>query len=217
MLTDLALRLLASFAAGLGSVASPCVLPVVPIIVTGTEDDHRYRPLLIVAGLSITFILMGVVSSMFGSLLAGGTMVYIEKTAGVVILVFGLLTLADRNVFKGFQFFQRIGAGARGPWSGLILGLTLGLIWIPCIGPFLTSILAMVASEGQLLKGVLFLGVYSLGFAVPMLLAAYFSRFFRERLRRVQRHQLLLRLLGGGVLVVFGLYVLLHGIVGFGT
>ncbi len=216
MLIDLALRLGASFAAGLGSVASPCVLPVVPIIITGNEEDHRYRPLLIVAGISITFILMGIASAAFGSLLAGGTMIYVEKGAGVMILLFGLLTLADLNLFKGFHYFQRLGAGARGPWSGLILGMALGLIWIPCIGPFLTSILAMVASEGEVLKGILFLGVYSLGFAVPMLIAAYFSRYFRERVRRMQRHPMLLRIFSGGILSLFGLYILFNGIVGFG-
>ena len=52
--------------AGITSVLSPCVLPVLPIIVTGTERESRWRPIFIVAGLGITFIAMGVVSAPFG-------------------------------------------------------------------------------------------------------------------------------------------------------
>ena len=59
-----------AFAAGVASVASPCVLPVIPIVIAGTDKDHKYRPLLIVLGLSFTFIAMGVISSLFGSLFA---------------------------------------------------------------------------------------------------------------------------------------------------
>ena len=58
-----------SFAAGLASVASPCVLPVVPIIVTGTTDDHRWRPALVVAGIATSFVVMGVVTSLFGAMI----------------------------------------------------------------------------------------------------------------------------------------------------
>jgi cytochrome c-type biogenesis protein len=184
---DIAFRVAAAFGAGLASVASPCVLPVVPIVVTGTDGDHRLRPLLVVLGLSSAFVAMGIVGASFGSLFAGGTTYTLEKVAGAVILAFGVLTLLDRNVFKGLWFLQGIRAGTQGPWSGLVLGLTLGVVWIPCVGPFLASVLTLVATEGELLGGVGYLAAYSLGFAVPMLLAGYASRFFRERLRRVQR------------------------------
>ena len=210
---DIALPLLTAFGAGLASVASPCVLPVVPIVVTGTEEDHRLRPLLVVLGLSMAFIGMGILGAAFGSLLAGGVTYYLEKAAGALILLFGVLTLLDRNVFKGLWFLQQIRTGTQGPWSGLVLGLTLGLVWIPCVGPFLASVLALVASEGEVAKGALYLGAYSLGFAVPMLLAGYFSRYFRERLRGVQRHQGLVRALSGGLLTLFGLYILVYGLV----
>lgn len=210
---DAAWPLLAAFGAGLASVASPCVLPVVPIIVTGTEEDHRLRPLLVVLGLSMAFIGMGILGAAFGSLLAGGVTYVLEKAVGALILLFGVLTLLDRNVFKGLWFLQQIRAGTQGPWSGLVLGLTLGLVWIPCVGPFLASVLALVASEGEVAKGALYLGVYSLGFAVPMLLAGYFSQYFRARLRGVQRYQGLVRALSGGLLTLFGLYILVRGLV----
>ena len=64
-LADIAL----SFGAGLASVASPCVLPVVPIIVAGRAEEHRARPALVVAGIAASFVAMGVLVSLFGALL----------------------------------------------------------------------------------------------------------------------------------------------------
>ncbi len=85
--------------AGVASIASPCVLPMVPIIITGTEDDHKYRPLLIVAGLSFSFIAMGVLTSLFAGAVAG-VMPTIEKVVGVVIILFGFSMLFGINIFK---------------------------------------------------------------------------------------------------------------------
>jgi len=75
------------------SVLSPCVLPVIPIIVTGTEKDHFLRPVSIVSGLASTFILMGILSSVAGSFIAG-KMLFIERGAGIVILIFGVLLVS---------------------------------------------------------------------------------------------------------------------------
>jgi cytochrome c-type biogenesis protein len=65
------LNIMIAFGAGLASVLSPCVLPVVPVIMAGADHKDRIRPLLIVLGLSITFMAMGAVSSLFGHMLAG--------------------------------------------------------------------------------------------------------------------------------------------------
>lgn len=68
------------FAAGLASVLSPCVLPVIPIIVTGKSDDHKLRPLFIIAGLALTFTSMGIVSG--GVLMAFGLFIIFKGILG---------------------------------------------------------------------------------------------------------------------------------------
>ncbi len=209
------INILLAVGAGIASVASPCVLPVVPIIVTGTAGDYRHRPLLIVLGLAITFILMGVVTSLFGSFIAG-KMLYVEKIAGIIVLIMGLLILGDVNIFKKITAFNRLGAGRKGKWSGFILGLTLGLVWIPCIGPLLSGILAMVASQGQLLGGIIYLALYALGFAIPMLLVGYSSQFMLKKIRKLQQHPIIIRAFSGGILILFGGYIFFNGILGFG-
>lgn len=202
--------------AGLASVASPCVLPVVPIIVAGTEQDHKYRPLLIVIGLSLSFIAMGVVTSLFGGAVAGAIPA-MEKSAGILILLFGLLMLFDINPFKRMTLFARIGGTGRGRWSGLLMGLTLGLVWIPCVGPMLAGVLALVATDGRLSSGIFLLVCYSAGFAVPMLLLGYASQALRLKIKQVNAHPVVIRFFSGALLIAFGVLILTRGMLVLGS
>jgi len=199
-----------TFGAGLASVASPCVLPVIPLILTGTAEDHRSRPALIVAGIAASFVAMGVVTSLFGSVI-GPVMPVLEKAFGAMVVGFGLLLLVDVNPFKRITWGQRIQAGGRGRWSGLLLGLSLGIVWIPCVGPMLSSVLALVASKGSMTTGVVLLLVYSLGFAVPMLAVGYGSRALRQRIRLVASRPVAVRWASGMLLVAFGGVILSRG------
>lgn len=207
-------NLLIAFGAGMASVLSPCVLPVLPIIVTGSEQDSKFRPVFIMLGLTITFITMGIISSIAGGLIAG-KMIYIEKISGVIIIAFALLMLFDINPFKRLIFFNQLGTTnfPRGVVEGFILGLTLGLIWIPCVGPILSSVLAMVATAGQIKVGVVLLAVYSVGFSVPMLLAAYSAQFFRNKVTLLQNKIDLLRYINGSALLLFGAYIFFIGVI----
>jgi cytochrome c-type biogenesis protein len=199
-----------AFGAGLASVASPCVLPVVPVIVTGTAEDHRWRPALVVAGIATSFVVMGVLTSLFGAAV-GPALPWLEKAVGVLVVAFGVLLLADVNLFKRLAFLQRLGSRGGGRWSGLLLGLSLGLVWIPCVGPMLSGVLATVAAKGTLAVGVALLLVYSLGFAVPMLAVGYGSQALRQRVRSVAAHPIVVRWASGLLLVAFGVLILRKG------
>jgi cytochrome c-type biogenesis protein len=199
-----------SFGAGLASVASPCVLPVLPIIVTGTADEHRSRPALVVLGIALSFVAMGVATSLFGAVV-GPAIPALEKVVGVLVVAFGLLLLLDVNVFKRLTWFQRLNPGGGGRLSGLVLGMSLGLVWIPCVGPMLSSVLATVAADGTLATGVALLLVYSLGFAVPMLAVGYGSQSLRQRVRAISAHPAVVRWASGLLLVAFGVVILRKG------
>jgi cytochrome c-type biogenesis protein len=209
---DLAFSTLAlAFGAGLASVASPCVLPVVPIILTGTAADHRSRPALIVAGIAASFVAMGVVTSLFGGAIAP-VLPALEKIVGALVILFGVLMLADVNLFKRLGWLQNIRIGnGDGRWSGLLLGASLGLVWIPCVGPMLSSVLALVAAKGRLATGVVLLAVYSLGFAVPMLAVGYGSQALRQRVRAVAAHPVAVRWVSGLLLLAFGVMIVGKG------
>lgn len=199
-----------AFLAGLASVASPCVLPVVPLLVTGTAEEHRWRPALVVTGLSASFVAMGVAMSLFGGAI-GPALPVLEKWVGGLLVVFGLLLLADVNLFKRLVWLQAIRAPGGGRWSGLLLGASLGLVWIPCVGPILSGVLATVAARGSVAVGVALLGVYAAGFAVPMLAVGYGSQALRQRVRAVAAHPVAVRWVSGLVLLGFGVLVLQKG------
>jgi len=203
-----------SIGAGLASVLSPCVLPVIPVIVAGAERDDRLRPLLVVIGLSVTFMTMGAVSSLFGALLIGRTRT-IELAGAAIILVMGILVLFDMNIFKRFYRLSNIRVKGEGRLGGVILGMALGLVWVPCIGPMLSSILTMVGTSGQLARGIVLLGFYSLGLAIPMLVLAYSSQLLQSRIRALAQHDTILRYVSGGILIAFGLYSIFLGNLAF--
>ena len=205
-----ALSLVMAIGAGLASVLSPCVLPVIPIVMAGSERDDRLRPLMVVTGLSLSFMAMGAVSSLFGALLIGKTR-YIEIAGSTIIVLMGLMVIFDVSIFKRFTSFSSIQVKGQGRLGGLILGLSLGLIWVPCVGPFLSSTLAMVGTSGQLATGITLLGFYSLGLAIPMLIIGYSSQWLQNRIKSLLKHEAILRYLTGGTLLAFGLYQIILG------
>src|SRR5665647_2400594 len=93
--------------AGLASVLSPCVLPVVPIIMAGAEREDRLRPLIVVIGLALSFMAMGAVSSLFGAMLIGKTR-YIEIGGSAIIVIMGLMVMFDLSIFKRFYQLSNI-------------------------------------------------------------------------------------------------------------
>ncbi len=200
--------------AGLASVLSPCVLPVIPIIMAGAELKDRLRPLIVVIGLSLTFMAMGAISSLFGTFLVGKTR-YIEIAGALVIVLMGLMVLFDLSVFKRFYKLSNIRVKEEGRFGALILGMSLGVIWVPCVGPFLSSTLTMVGTSGQLSTGIILLGFYSVGLAIPMLIVGYSSQLLQNKIKGLLNHEAILRYVSGGILVIFGLYSIFAGNMAF--
>lgn len=208
------INILMAVGAGVASVMSPCVLPVIPIVMAGAERNDRLRPLILVSGLALSFMAMGAASSLFGVLLVGKTR-YIEIAGAAIIVIMGLMVLFDMSIFKRFYLLSNIRVKGEGRVGGLMLGISLGLIWVPCVGPFLSATLTMVATSGQLLTGIILLGFYSLGLAIPMLIVGYSSQLFQNRIRGLLKHETILRYITGGTLVAFGLYSIIAGNMAF--
>ncbi|MDD3042339.1 MAG: cytochrome c biogenesis CcdA family protein [Methanosarcinaceae archaeon] len=194
---------LVAFGAGLISVLSPCILPLLPVVLaSSTDKGKKLRPLAIVLGISISFTLMGVLSSAFGAVFMG-YIGYLKFLAEGMILIMGVAMLFELNLFNalaGFPLFT--GLKGKGAASGLLLGISLGIAWLPCVGPILASILTLVALKGNTGYGGLMLFIYSLGFAVPMLLLAYSAQFSSAKLRTISRYDAAIKK-GAGVVVIF--------------
>ncbi len=203
---------LIAFAFGILSVLSPCILPVIPLIAAYSTKTGKYMPITIVIGLSTSFTLMGVLASAFGSVFQRySTMLY--TIGGIVIIFLGLCMLFDvieqkiRRIIPNTGLstnFSMTNAGSTA--GGLMFGFSLGIIWIPCVGPILGTILAIVAVEGDILYGAILLAIYSLGLGIPLLAIAYTSRF---SLKRLNKYSVSIKRISGVILVLMGLYMLL--------
>jgi len=197
-----------SVLAGMLSVFSPCILPILPIVLTGSEKDSKLRPIFIILGLSLVFIILGVISSLFGGFL-NGKIDYLEKIGAVIIFIFGLLLIADVNIFKKVTIFNKLLSDKMNSFPDFFLGMAFGFLWVPCTGPILSSILTLVASKGSVLQGVILLSFYSFGFAIPMLIGAYFSQFFRTKIRSKLPDPKYISIASGVLLILFSIYTLL--------
>ncbi len=181
----------AAFFAGLVSVLSPCILPVIPAVFAYSTEQGKFRPLAIVlGGLSISFTSMGgIVTSLFGATLTAYLdLLYIF--AEVLLVTMGISLIFDLNIFNVFGNFSSLANSRKeGLFGGLLLGLSLGIVWLPCVGSVLGSILTMVAVSGKVAYGgALMLFIYSIGFSIPMLLVAYSASFSSTRLQKVSKY-----------------------------
>jgi cytochrome c biogenesis protein CcdA len=196
--------------AGIFTIASPCVLPILPILFgTAVAQTNRMRPLFIVSGFVLAFAALG--------MLLGAVSSTVEL-AHEALRVAGIGMLALSGLFQMWPRpyrwlmarldgpLQRIGArgagGGPGNAGGFLLGISLGIVWTPCAGPVLASILALVAKAQDLGWTASLLLMYAVGAGIPMLAIAYGGQFARGRVRQMARH-------AGRLQQVFGLLVVL--------
>jgi len=173
-----------TYAAGLLTALSPCVLPLLPMVVGGAMQQHRAAPLLMGIGMTVAFAVAGWIFGALGPAL-GVDAQWMHQAAAISLIVFGLALWFDplaawvsRLVQPVAESADRLAAqvGHQSPAAALFFGGLLGLAWSPCAGPMLVSSLALVATGRDAALGALLLGLFGLGAATPLVLAAYASR-----------------------------------------
>jgi cytochrome c biogenesis protein CcdA len=206
-----------SLAAGSLTTLSPCVLPLLPLVVGSALQGNRLAPVAMGAGMTLSFAAIGMLLGAVGPALGidGDTV----RVAGAAMLIaFAVVMLVPALGDRFSQWMLPIASQAQAASSRLdgrtltsafLLGGVLGLVWSPCSGPLLGSALSLVASEGGVARGGVALGVFGLGAALPLVAVAYASRrgFVRARdwvLARIGRVRqgfaLLLGLVGVAIL-----------------
>ncbi|HEX5435848.1 MAG TPA: cytochrome c biogenesis protein CcdA [Gemmatimonadaceae bacterium] len=208
-----------SFTAGLLSVFSPCVLPLIPSYVTfitgmSLEEVQRSRrvvlvhSLLFIAGFTLIFLALGATATVLGrALLAYRD--WISRVGGVLIIGFGLYLLGAFNVGP-LARERRLHLASKpvGYLGTVLVGVAFGAGWTPCIGPILGSILIYTSSAADLQRGLILLLMYSLGLAIPFLIAALAINHFLAGYARVRAHLVWVSRAGGVLLIVVGVLLL---------
>ena len=195
--------------AGLLTIAAPCVLPMLPVVLGASiGQTSRWRPAFIALGFAVAFCAVGLLFSA-ATQAAGLSQEFLRDAATAMLLAFGVLMLWPRPfewlamrmnglVNRVHAVGDRAGSGNAG---GFVLGMTLGAVWTPCAGPVLGSILTLVAASADPARAALLLACYSTGAALPMLGIAYGGQFASTRVRALARHAHRMQQ-GFGVLVI---------------
>jgi len=210
-----------AFTAGILSFLSPCVLPLVPsylAFVTGMsledlqEGVNRratlIHSLLFVAGFSAIFVLLGASASFLGQFFRQYE-VWIARIGGVIIVLLGLhLTGLLRLTPLMRERRVHLNDKPAGYLGTLGVGAAFGAGWTPCIGPILGAILTYGFSQDTMWAGVGLLSVYSLGLAVPFLVAALALDWFLQAFQRFRRWMPVVEKASGALLIVLGILLM---------
>lgn len=220
-MTGMALQIGLAFVEGLGLAFSPCILPILPLILAGGATGSRRKPFGIILGFIVFFTIFALISrqilSVFG--LAQDTL---QTASFVLLMVFGLIMLVPFLEEKFSRLTQGVAnraqnlgntglASGDGFKGGVVLGGLIGLVWTPCAGPIMAAALLQVLQSKTDLDAVAVIVAFALGAAVPMLVIALASKAIIARVRGLNNHTTGIRRAMGVLLIaVAGL-----GLLGF--
>jgi cytochrome c biogenesis protein CcdA len=210
--------------AGLLTTLSPCVLPVLPLVVASSLRAGRRGPLFFVAGLLVTFVGVTWLLSAFGNVL-GWDRNLIRNISALTLIAAGALFLSERaqdlvsrllapllGVVN--QANQALSTRSSGWENGrqFSLGALAGIIWTPCSGPSLGVAIGLAADKQSALQALPVLSAFGIGAAIPLLAVAYGSKNFSQRLRHASMRWMAGLKKAMGLLVVFVGFSILSGL-----
>ena len=212
------MELFIALGAGLISFLSPCVLPLIPgyiSYISGSSINeliekksvNLFPIILFTVGFSIVFIFFGAASTLLGQVLLQNSY-ELRIVAGVIIIILSLHLIGIINI-KFLNYEKRVQTDIkRNFFSPALIGMAFAFGWTPCIGPILGSILVLASTEESLQQGILLLTFYSIGLAVPFILAGYliqkfliFSKNFKKNIDKVSK-------IGGSILLITGILMI---------
>lgn len=220
---------LAAFLAGILTFLSPCILPLIPpymSYISGISIEElnarsykqrlfiMQRATLFVAGFSLVFIMLGIsFNSLLGRFLSNPIANYI---AGGIIIIFGIhflgiFRLAILYKTKRFDFVRWADSSVALRFiSPFILGVGFALGWSPCVGPILSSIIAL--NSISINSGIYLLIIYALGLGVPFLLTALLIERIFAVFERVKKYYRIIEIISGALLVAIGVVIIAGGL-----
>ncbi len=203
-----------AFVEGLALIASPCILPVLPLVLSASAEGGRRRPFGIIIGFVLSFSVFAFASRKI--VMALNLDLDIIKNISLLLLfLFGLVLLSSRLSEK-FNHWTRglaiLGSrlssvGKDGLMSGILIGALIGLVWTPCAGPILAVVLVQVIRQQSDLSGFIIILSFAVGAGVPMLIIALAGREIMKKLGFFTTHAETLRRIFGGLIIASVIFI----------
>lgn len=206
-----------SFLEGMGLILSPCILPILPLILVTGIQGGRLRPYGIIVG----FIMAFTAFTLFAREVLGTLNIdphLLQDLSIYLILAFGVILFSDTLSEKFSALTQRFASFGQnlstkaetvlpnGFWSGLILGAGIALVWTPCAGPIMAAVLVQTLQQSADTQALLILTAFSIGVGVPMLLITLFSKQIIGQVRSLSKHSEIVRKVLASVIIVTMLF-----------
>jgi len=208
-----------AYVAGLLTLINPCVLPLLPIIIASAFQSTRLGPLALAAGLVVSFTVVGVAVTAFGHLI-GLNPQSLNRIAAFMLVLFGVLLLLPqgKKLLSAAATPLASGANARmesirdhGVSGQFLIGILLGAVWSPCIGPTLGGAIGLAATGEGLLSASFTMLFFGFGVSTVLLALAYGSReLLTSRRNRLMKIMPWAQPIMGVTLVLVGLMLLFH-------
>ncbi|RRD38921.1 cytochrome C biogenesis protein [Leptotrichia sp. OH3620_COT-345] len=197
------------FLAGLASFFSPCIFPIVPVYLGILSKGKRtvINTFLFIMGLSLTFVSLGFSFGFLGNIFFNDN---IRIISGIIVIILGIHQMGILK-FKQLEKTKLLEIKTDGKSSSLealILGLTFSLGWTPCVGPILTSVLALSGDRGSAIYGGMMMFIYVLGLATPFILFSFFSKELLKRTRSLNKYLDKFKIIGGILIIFMGILLI---------
>jgi cytochrome c biogenesis protein CcdA/thiol-disulfide isomerase/thioredoxin len=200
------LLIIFALAAGIVTILSPCILPILPIILSGSFTGDKKRPLGIIVGFILSFTFFTLFLT-FIIKLTGLPPDILRTIAVFVIIFFGLSLIVPQAQKVMEQLVSRLSSftpqskNKSGFIGGIIIGLSLGLVWAPCVGPILASVITLAATSQINIATFFITLAYSIGSAIPMIALMYGGRSLLNRLPFLTKNSIQIQ-------KIFGLFMI---------
>lgn len=208
-----------AFLEGFALIISPCILPILPIILSGSLTGNKNRPLGIITGFIITFTIVTLFSKALIAALNINPDTLRHISFGILLLLGVMMVstyLTDKfNLFT--QRLTRVGSSLEsvnnpqtGFLSGLLFGGLVGIIWTPCAGPILAAVIVQVVIQKTTLSSLVVILAFAIGAGLPMLLIALIGRGVLAQFSFIRNHTELFRKLLGLIIIASVLFLIVN-------
>jgi cytochrome c biogenesis protein CcdA/thiol-disulfide isomerase/thioredoxin len=206
-----------AFIEGFALIISPCILPILPFILSASLTGNKSRPFGIIVGFVTAFSLV----TLFSRQLIGALHIdpnTLQNASFVLLILLGMLmmstyltekfTLLTQRLANVGSSFESVSNPNSGLWGGVLFGMLIGIIWTPCAGPILAAVIVQVVIQKTTLQSVLTVVAFALGAGLPMLLIAIAGRKIIDRFAIFRTHTVMLRKLLGLIIIVSSLMLM---------
>lgn len=197
-----------AFIEGLALIISPCILPILPLILSTSIDGGKKRPLGIITGFIISFTVFALLSRELVNILHIN-LDYIKNGSLILLAILGVVMLSEKLLLKFNSFTQgfanignSIGNNKSGYLSGVSIGLLIGLVWTPCAGPILAAALVGIIRQQNIWTSCLLIISFAIGAGIPMLIISFMGRDLVNKLKFFVTHSNLVHKVLGVIILL---------------